>query len=94
MWPSGLPTRGIANPDWDNVTTLAGMSPDEGALCAATWANGVAPSQVALAWLLWRSPVMLPIPGTSSVEHLEENVAAAAIELDEAELEELSGLSS
>ncbi len=56
--------------------------------------HGVAPGQVALAWLLWRSPVMLPIPGTSSVEHLEENVAAAAIELDEAELEELSVLSS
>lgn len=56
--------------------------------------HGVAPAQVALAWLLWRSPVMLPIPGTSSVEHLEENVAAAAIELDEAELEELSGLPS
>ena len=56
--------------------------------------RGVAPGQVALAWLLWRSPVMLPIPGTSSVEHLEENVAAAAIELNEAELEELSVLSS
>ena len=56
--------------------------------------RGIAPGQVALAWLLWRSPVMLPIPGTSSVEHLEENVAAAAIELNEAELEELSVLSS
>jgi len=56
--------------------------------------HDVAPGQVALAWLLWRSPVMLPIPGTSSVEHLEENVAAAAIELNEAELEELSMLSS
>ena len=43
------------------------------------------PGQVALAWLLWRSPVMLPIPGTSSVEHLEENVAAASLELDEEE---------
>lgn len=41
------------------------------------------PSQVALAWLLHRSPVMLPIPGTSSVEHLEENTAAAGLELDE-----------
>jgi aryl-alcohol dehydrogenase-like predicted oxidoreductase len=40
------------------------------------------PSQVALAWLLHRSPVMLPIPGTSRVEHLEENVAAALLELD------------
>jgi pyridoxine 4-dehydrogenase len=56
--------------------------------------HDVAPGQGALAWLLWRSPVMLPIPGTSSVEHLEENVAAAAIELNEAELEELSMLSS
>lgn len=41
------------------------------------------PYQVALAWLLKRSPVMLPIPGTSRVAHLEENVAAAAIELSE-----------
>ncbi|MCA1717533.1 MAG: aldo/keto reductase [Actinobacteria bacterium] len=44
------------------------------------------PGQIALAWLLWRSPVMLPIPGTSSVAHLEENVAAASLELDEEEL--------
>ena len=47
------------------------------------------PGQVALAWLLWRSPVMLPIPGTSSVEHLVENVAAASLELDEEEFAEL-----
>jgi pyridoxine 4-dehydrogenase len=44
------------------------------------------PSQVALAWLLARSPVMLPIPGTSSVEHLEENVEATRLELSEEEL--------
>ena len=50
---------------------------------------GASPGQVALAWLLWRSPVMLPIPGTSSVEHLEENVAAASLELDEEEFAEL-----
>jgi aryl-alcohol dehydrogenase-like predicted oxidoreductase len=43
------------------------------------------PAQVALAWLLKRSPVMLPIPGTASVAHLEENVAAAAVELEDAE---------
>lgn len=49
------------------------------------------PGQVALAWLLRRSPVMLPIPGTSSVEHLEENVAAASLELGDEEFEELSG---
>ncbi|NIP80424.1 MAG: oxidoreductase [Gemmatimonadetes bacterium] len=40
------------------------------------------PAQIALAWLLHRSPVMLPIPGTSSVEHLEENAAAAGLELE------------
>ena len=45
---------------------------------------GATPGQVALAWLLRRSPVMLPIPGTSRVAHLEENVAAAGLELDEA----------
>ena len=43
--------------------------------------HGAAPGQVALAWLLARSPVMLPIPGTSSVAHLEENVAASRIDL-------------
>jgi pyridoxine 4-dehydrogenase len=48
------------------------------------------PSQLALAWLLKRSPVMLPIPGTSKVAHLEENVAAAAIELTDDEFETLS----
>ncbi|HUF89755.1 MAG TPA: aldo/keto reductase [Gemmatimonadota bacterium] len=47
------------------------------------------PAQVALAWLLARSPVMLPIPGTSNVEHLEENVAAAGLELSEQEVERL-----
>jgi aryl-alcohol dehydrogenase-like predicted oxidoreductase len=44
------------------------------------------PGQIALAWLLARSPVMLPIPGTSSVEHLEENVAAAEVELSQDEV--------
>ena len=48
------------------------------------------PSQLALAWLLKRSPVMLPIPGTSKVAHLEENVAAAEIELSDDEFETLS----
>jgi aryl-alcohol dehydrogenase-like predicted oxidoreductase len=47
------------------------------------------PGQLALAWLLARSPVMLPIPGTSSIEHLEENVAAQSIELEPAEVERL-----
>ena len=48
------------------------------------------PKQVALAWLLKRSPIMLPIPGTSSVEHLEENVRAASLGLSSEEYEALS----
>lgn len=52
--------------------------------------HGVSPSQIALAWVLKRSPVMLPIPGTSQVKHLEENVAAANITLDDAEYLELN----
>ena len=52
-------------------------------------AHDATPGQVALAWLLQRSPVMLPIPGTSSIEHLEENVAAAELELNEEEIERL-----
>lgn len=46
-------------------------------------------SQLSIAWLLHRSPVMLPIPGTSSVEHLEENIAAADVQLTEAEWQEI-----
>jgi len=52
------------------------------------------PGQAALAWLLHRSPVMLPIPGTSKVSHLEENVAAAALRLDPAELESFDHLAA
>ena len=52
----------------------------------------VTPSQLALAWLLWRSPVILPIPGTSRMEHLEENVAAAALKIDEGTLRTLGKL--
>jgi pyridoxine 4-dehydrogenase len=52
--------------------------------------HGASPSQLALAWLLKRSPVMLPIPGTSKVAHLEENVAAAEITLSDEEFETLA----
>jgi len=55
-------------------------------------AHGASPTQIALAWLLRRSPIMLPIPGTSSLEHLEQNVAAASLRLAEEEFEELSGV--
>ena len=57
---------------------------------AAQWK--ATPSQVALAWLLARSPVMLPIPGTSKVEHLEENVAAVNLKIDANGMQELDGL--
>jgi aryl-alcohol dehydrogenase-like predicted oxidoreductase len=50
------------------------------------------PSQLALAWLLARSPVMLPIPGTSSVAHLEENLAAVGLKIDASEMQELDSL--
>jgi pyridoxine 4-dehydrogenase len=52
------------------------------------------PAQVALAWLLKRSPVMLPIPGTSSVAHLEENMAGARIELSDDEFNEIDTLAN
>ena len=55
-------------------------------------AHHASPTQVALAWLLWRSPMMLPIPGTSSIEHLEQNVGAAALRLSEDECQKLSGV--
>ncbi|WP_375514802.1 aldo/keto reductase [uncultured Nostoc sp.] len=52
-------------------------------------AHGASPGQVALAWVLKRSPNMLPIPGTSQVAHLEENIAAAQLELSDDEFEQL-----
>ena len=54
--------------------------------------HGVTPSQVALAWLLARSERILLIPGTSSVAHLEENLAVADVELDAEDLETLRGV--
>ena len=60
-----------------------------GAVAEIAAAHDATPGQVALAWLLARSPVMLPIPGTSSVEHLEENIAAAQLKLTIDELARL-----
>ena len=56
-------------------------------------AHDATPGQVAIAWLLQHSPVMLPIPGTSQVAHLEENVAAAALSLSSEEIAELDAAS-
>ena len=66
------------------------LSKQDGPLAAAAAEHDGTPSQLALAWLLKRSPVMLPIPGTSSVDHLESNTAAAGIELTDEEFEALS----
>ncbi|HUP44805.1 MAG TPA: aldo/keto reductase [Thermoanaerobaculia bacterium] len=63
---------------------------DDGKLTRAAKKIGATPSQVALAWLLRRSRVMLPIPGTSQVKHLEENVAAAGVELSDDDYAALS----
>jgi aryl-alcohol dehydrogenase-like predicted oxidoreductase len=63
---------------------------DTGALERVARGHDASAGQIALAWLLATSPVMLPIPGTSRIEHLEQNVAAAAIRLSEADLEALS----
>ena len=60
-----------------------------GPLDSAAKKHGVTVGQLSLAWLLHRSPVVLPIPGTSSVEHLEENVAAGAVKLSDAEWAEI-----
>ena len=60
-----------------------------GKLDEAAHRHGATVSQLSLAWLLHRSPVMLPIPGTSSVEHLEENIAAANVTLSDAEWKEI-----
>jgi pyridoxine 4-dehydrogenase len=64
----------------------------DGALAKTAQELGASGAQVALAWLLWRSPVMLPIPGTSSVAHLEENVAAASVSVDDQKMRELGKL--
>ncbi|MFF5262494.1 aldo/keto reductase [Actinomadura viridis] len=63
-----------------------------GTLAEAADRHGASPAQLALAWLLHRSPVMLPIPGTSKVAHLEDNLAAAAIPLSEDEVARLDAL--
>ncbi len=67
------------------------LARSSGRLAEVASAHGGTPAQIALAWLLRRSPVMVPIPGTSTLEHLEENVAAAALELTDAEFDDLSG---
>ncbi|MGM1059886.1 aldo/keto reductase [Saccharothrix sp. Mg75] len=80
---------GIAFLPWRPVAGAAGAP----AVIAEVAAElGATPAQVALSWLLHRSPVVVPIPGTSRIEHLEENVAAAALRLDTTHLARLDRL--
>lgn len=72
----------------------AGALQDAGALARIAGKHGATPMQVALAWLLARSPAMLVIPGTSTVAHVEENVAAAAIRLDAQDMHDLARISA
>lgn len=68
------------------------LSATGGKLAKIAAEEKITPSQLALAWLLRRSPVMLPIPGTSQVAHLEENVATASAKMDDATFQELNKL--
>ena len=72
---------------WGPIQDLEGRP----AVAEAASGYGATPTQVVLAWLLARSPTMLPIPGTGSVAHLEENVAAAGLKLTPAEVDSISG---
>ncbi|MDP9793584.1 aryl-alcohol dehydrogenase-like predicted oxidoreductase [Catenuloplanes nepalensis] len=83
--------EGIAFIPWYPLAGTGLPDPD-GAVAAIAARHGATVNQLALAWLLRRSPVMLPIPGTSSVAHLEENVAAASIELTDGEFAVLEKL--
>ncbi len=82
-------SQGIGFIPWFPLAAGPLAAPDGPLQLAATNHRATA-SQLALAWLLKRSPVMLPIPGTSSVAHLQENVAAAEITLSDEEFEALS----
>ncbi len=83
--------QGIAFIPWFPIATGQLAEPG-GVLSALAQEFSATPAQLALAWLLRRSPAMLPIPGTKSVGHLEENVAAAGIQLTSEQYEALSAL--
>jgi pyridoxine 4-dehydrogenase len=84
--------RGIAFIPWYPLA-MGNLTGARSRLHSIAENHGAAPAQIALAWLLARSPVMLPIPGTSSVAHLEENVAAASIELTDDEIAQITSRS-
>jgi aryl-alcohol dehydrogenase-like predicted oxidoreductase len=81
--------QGLAFLPWFPLA-VGELAQSTGRLAEVAGTRGATPAQVALAWLLRRSPAMLVIPGTSSPEHLEENVGAAGLELTDADFAELS----
>ena len=81
--------NGIAFIPWFPLAT-GGLTGEGSPLVQLAAEHGTSPAQLALAWLLKRSPVILPIPGTSSIAHLQDNIAAAAIQLSDAEFDALS----
>jgi len=85
--------HGIGFIPWFPLAT-GGLAKEGSALTQMAKRLHATPSQLALAWLLHRSPVILPIPGTSKVKHLEENMAAAAITLSDADAEALAKVAS
>ncbi len=82
-------TQGIGFIPWSPIADGT-LSARHGAVFEVAGAVGATPAQVALAWLLRRSPVMVPIPGTSKVSHLEENCAASAVVLSDEQFDTLS----
>ena len=85
--------EGIAFIPWFPIA-VGSLARPGGVLDSLAAETGHTPAQLALAWLLRRSPVILPIPGTSSVAHLEENVLGATVTLTDEQFEALSALSS
>ena len=83
--------NGIAFIPWFPLAT-GSLTGDDSPLTELAKKHDATPAQLALAWLLKRSPVMLPIPGTSSVEHLEDNMLGATIELTDEEFDELTAV--
>ncbi len=82
--------HGIAFLPWSPLA--AGAITSGGPIASVAAAHDATVHQIALAWLLARSPVIVPIPGTSSLEHLEENIAASAIRLNESEMRTLEAV--
>jgi pyridoxine 4-dehydrogenase len=82
-------SEGIGFIPWFPLAT-GGLARPDGPLDDLARTHGATPGQLALAWLLARSPVMLPIPGTGSIEHFEENLAAAEVSLEFEQLERLA----